>query len=78
MFVLKVKPEVWFLMLLFCLLYRSSEMVLSLDDPNSLEDDMGVIIIDICLSVRDGKNKKHVSNFMNLKSWLGKPTNSTN
>ncbi|XP_073692519.1 multiple C2 and transmembrane domain-containing protein 2 isoform X2 [Garra rufa] len=40
-------------------LEKSSEMVLSLDDPNSLEDDMGVIVIDICLSVRDGKNKKH-------------------
>ncbi|XP_026122472.1 multiple C2 and transmembrane domain-containing protein 2-like isoform X1 [Carassius auratus] len=39
-------------------LEKSSEMVLPLDDPNSLEDDMGVIIIDICLSVRDGKNKK--------------------
>ncbi|RXN30298.1 multiple C2 and transmembrane domain-containing 2-like protein [Labeo rohita] len=39
-------------------LEKSSEMVLPLDDPNSLEDDMGVIVIDICLSVRDGKNKK--------------------
>uniref|UniRef100_A0A672R4L1 C2 domain-containing protein n=1 Tax=Sinocyclocheilus grahami TaxID=75366 RepID=A0A672R4L1_SINGR len=36
-----------------------NEMVLLLDDPNSLEDDMGVIVIDICLSVRDSKNKKH-------------------
>uniref|UniRef100_A0A671LA22 Multiple C2 and transmembrane domain-containing protein 2-like n=1 Tax=Sinocyclocheilus anshuiensis TaxID=1608454 RepID=A0A671LA22_9TELE len=36
-----------------------NEMVLPLDDPNSLEDDMGVIVIDICLSVRDSKNKKH-------------------
>lgn len=35
-------------------------MVLPLDDPNSLEDDMGVIVIDICLSVQDSKNKKHV------------------
>ncbi|XP_067301301.1 multiple C2 and transmembrane domain-containing protein 2 isoform X2 [Pseudorasbora parva] len=42
-------------------LEKTSEMVLSLDDPNSLEDDMGVIVIDICLSVRDGKNKKHVN-----------------
>ncbi|KAK2913423.1 hypothetical protein Q8A67_001822 [Cirrhinus molitorella] len=40
-------------------LEKSGEMVLPLDDPNSLEDDMGVIVIDICLSVRDGKNKKH-------------------
>ena len=37
-------------------------MVLPLDDPNSLEEDMGVIIIDICLSVRDGDSKKHVRN----------------
>uniref|UniRef100_A0A672R3X7 C2 domain-containing protein n=1 Tax=Sinocyclocheilus grahami TaxID=75366 RepID=A0A672R3X7_SINGR len=44
-----------------------NEMVLLLDDPNSLEDDMGVIVIDICLSVRDSKNKKHVSNFMNYE-----------
>ncbi|XP_016307776.1 multiple C2 and transmembrane domain-containing protein 2-like isoform X1 [Sinocyclocheilus anshuiensis] len=42
-------------------LEKNSEMVLPLDDPNSLEDDMGVIVIDICLSVRDSKNKKHGS-----------------
>lgn len=36
------------------------EMVLHLTDPNSLEDDMGVIIIDISLSVRDGENKRNV------------------
>lgn len=35
-------------------------MVLHLTDPNSLEDDMGVIIIDISLSVRDGENKQNV------------------
>lgn len=39
-------------------LEKTSEMVLPLDDPNSLEDDMGVIVIDICVSMRDGKNKK--------------------
>ncbi|KTF88206.1 hypothetical protein cypCar_00019093, partial [Cyprinus carpio] len=50
-------------------LEKNCEMVLSLDDPNSLEDHMGVIVIDICLSVRKSKNKKHVSNFMNLKGW---------
>ncbi|XP_043101743.1 multiple C2 and transmembrane domain-containing protein 2 isoform X3 [Puntigrus tetrazona] len=42
-------------------LEKSSEMALSLDDPNSLEDDMGVIVVDICLSVRDNKNKKQGS-----------------
>lgn len=67
MFAFKVKAEVWFLKSLFCLLDRTSEMVLPLDDPNSLEDDMGVIVIDICLSVRNSKNKKHVSDLMNLK-----------
>uniref|UniRef100_A0A8C9U047 Multiple C2 and transmembrane domain containing 2 n=1 Tax=Scleropages formosus TaxID=113540 RepID=A0A8C9U047_SCLFO len=34
-------------------LNRTYEMQLQLDDPNSLEDDMGVVIVDICLSVRD-------------------------
>ncbi|XP_076880945.1 multiple C2 and transmembrane domain-containing protein 2 [Brachyhypopomus gauderio] len=38
---------------------KTTEMVLPLDDPNSLEKDMGVIIIDVCLSVRDGENKKN-------------------
>ncbi|XP_056317043.1 multiple C2 and transmembrane domain-containing protein 2 isoform X2 [Danio aesculapii] len=38
---------------------KTTEMVLQLDDPNSLEEDMGVIVIDICVSMRDGKNKKH-------------------
>lgn len=35
-------------------------MVLHLADPNSLEEDMGVIVIDISLSVRDGENKRNV------------------
>ncbi|CAM4517816.1 unnamed protein product [Leuciscus chuanchicus] len=42
-------------------LEKTSEMVLPLDDPNSLEDDMGVIVIDITLSVRNGKNKKRLA-----------------
>ncbi|XP_042615477.1 multiple C2 and transmembrane domain-containing protein 2-like [Cyprinus carpio] len=42
-------------------LEKNCEMVLSLDDPNSLEDHMGVIVMDICLSVRKSKNKKHGS-----------------
>lgn len=72
MFLFKVKPRVWFLMLLFCLFYRTSEMVLPLDDPNSLEDDMGVIVIDITLSVRNRKNKKRLAKVMDLRSCLGK------
>ncbi|XP_060797029.1 multiple C2 and transmembrane domain-containing protein 2 isoform X2 [Neoarius graeffei] len=40
-------------------LEKTIEMVLHLTDPNSLEDDMGVIIIDVSLSVRDGENKRN-------------------
>ncbi|KAF4083001.1 hypothetical protein AMELA_G00134930 [Ameiurus melas] len=40
-------------------LEKTVEMVLHLTDPNSLEDDMGVIIIDIGLSVRDGENRQN-------------------
>ncbi|KAI5607662.1 multiple C2 and transmembrane domain-containing protein 2 isoform X1 [Silurus asotus] len=38
---------------------KTTEMVLHLADPNSLEADMGVIIIDISLSVRDGENRRN-------------------
>lgn len=40
-------------------LEKTVEMVLPLDDPNSLEEHMGVIVVDICLSVRDGDSKKN-------------------
>ncbi|XP_062868413.1 multiple C2 and transmembrane domain-containing protein 2 [Trichomycterus rosablanca] len=40
-------------------LEKTIEMVLPLTDPNSLEKDMGVIVIEISLSVRDGENKKN-------------------
>ncbi|KAL2088372.1 hypothetical protein ACEWY4_015271 [Coilia grayii] len=39
-------------------LQKVCPLVLSLNDPNSLEDDMGVIHIDICLSLRDGDGKR--------------------
>lgn len=39
-------------------------MVLHLADPNSLENDMGVIIIDISLSVRDEESKRNVRSKM--------------
>ncbi|XP_036399869.1 multiple C2 and transmembrane domain-containing protein 2-like [Megalops cyprinoides] len=39
---------------------KTCEMMLSLDDPNSLEDDMGVIMIDTCLSLRDGESSRHL------------------
>uniref|UniRef100_A0AAY4BLR6 C2 domain-containing protein n=1 Tax=Denticeps clupeoides TaxID=299321 RepID=A0AAY4BLR6_9TELE len=38
---------------------KTTEMVLRLEDPNSLELDMGVIIIDACLSARDGPTKRN-------------------
>ncbi|XP_055031067.2 multiple C2 and transmembrane domain-containing protein 2 isoform X1 [Misgurnus anguillicaudatus] len=53
---------------------KRNEMVLALDDPNSLEDDMGVIVIDICLSVRDGKNKKHRWAQRKRRSFTGSST----
>uniref|UniRef100_A0A3Q3LHZ6 Multiple C2 domains, transmembrane 2a n=1 Tax=Mastacembelus armatus TaxID=205130 RepID=A0A3Q3LHZ6_9TELE len=34
-------------------LYKTYEMELPLDDPKSKEDDMGVIIVDVCLMFRD-------------------------
>ncbi|XP_031420278.1 multiple C2 and transmembrane domain-containing protein 2 isoform X2 [Clupea harengus] len=40
-------------------LEKTTELVLKLEDPNSKEADMGVIIIDACLSVRDGPTKRN-------------------
>ncbi|KAJ8271984.1 hypothetical protein COCON_G00108430 [Conger conger] len=40
---------------------KTSEKVLQLDDPNSLEDNMGVLVIDACLSLRDGESRQHKS-----------------
>uniref|UniRef100_A0A8C7RGQ8 Multiple C2 domains, transmembrane 2a n=1 Tax=Oncorhynchus mykiss TaxID=8022 RepID=A0A8C7RGQ8_ONCMY len=40
---------------------KTGEMVLSLEDPNSLEDDMGVIVMDTCLTFRDATIKKRVN-----------------
>ncbi|KAL0968270.1 hypothetical protein UPYG_G00264580 [Umbra pygmaea] len=37
---------------------KTSEMVLRLEDPNSEEDDMGVIVIDTCLTYRDATIKR--------------------
>uniref|UniRef100_A0A8C7SN37 Multiple C2 domains, transmembrane 2a n=1 Tax=Oncorhynchus mykiss TaxID=8022 RepID=A0A8C7SN37_ONCMY len=39
---------------------KTSEMVLILEDPSSLEDDMGVIVIDTCLTFRDATIKKRL------------------
>ncbi|XP_030621191.1 multiple C2 and transmembrane domain-containing protein 2 [Chanos chanos] len=38
---------------------KTTEMVLRLEDPSSPEPDMGVIIIDACLSIRDGPTKRN-------------------
>ncbi|KAF3686923.1 Multiple C2 and transmembrane domain-containing protein 2 [Channa argus] len=37
---------------------KVNEMSLSLDDPNSLEEDMGVVLLDMSLSLRDGDSKR--------------------
>jgi hypothetical protein len=43
------------------LLCRTTEHVLKLEDPNSLEDDMGVIVLNLNLVVKQGDFKRHVS-----------------
>ncbi|XP_074517106.1 multiple C2 and transmembrane domain-containing protein 2 isoform X2 [Sebastes fasciatus] len=37
---------------------KLKEMSLPLDDPNSLEEDMGVVLVDMSLSLRDGDSKR--------------------
>lgn len=44
--------------MLFLPLSRTYEMELSLDDPKSKEDDMGFIIVDVCLMFRDATIKR--------------------
>ncbi|GLD58667.1 multiple C2 and transmembrane domain-containing protein 2-like isoform X1, partial [Lates japonicus] len=39
-------------------LYKTYEMELPLDDPKSKEDDMGVIIVEVCLMFRDATIKR--------------------
>ncbi|XP_028286013.1 multiple C2 and transmembrane domain-containing protein 2 isoform X2 [Parambassis ranga] len=39
-------------------LYKTYEMELRLDDPKSKEDDMGVIVVEVCLMFRDATVKK--------------------
>uniref|UniRef100_A0A8D3BVT4 Multiple C2 domains, transmembrane 2a n=1 Tax=Scophthalmus maximus TaxID=52904 RepID=A0A8D3BVT4_SCOMX len=46
-------------------LYKTYEMELRLDDPKSKEDDMGVIVVDVCLMFRDATIKRSpVSGFL--------------
>lgn len=40
---------------------RTTEHVLKLEDPNSLEDDMGVIVLNLNLVVKQGDFRRHVS-----------------
>lgn len=35
-------------------------MILRLKDPGSLEEDMGVIILDACVSICEGPTKRNV------------------
>ncbi|XP_011607838.2 multiple C2 and transmembrane domain-containing protein 2 isoform X1 [Takifugu rubripes] len=37
---------------------KVNELALPLDDPNSLEEDMGVVLVDMSLTLRDGNSKK--------------------
>ncbi|XP_050932350.1 LOW QUALITY PROTEIN: multiple C2 and transmembrane domain-containing protein 2-like [Lates calcarifer] len=37
---------------------KANELSLPLDDPNSLEEDMGSVLVDMSLSVRDGDSKR--------------------
>ncbi|KAI5098254.1 multiple C2 and transmembrane domain-containing protein 2, partial [Silurus meridionalis] len=38
---------------------KTSEMILRLKDPGSLEEDMGVIILDACVSICEGPTKRN-------------------
>lgn len=42
--------------------HRTVEMMMPLRDPNSLEEDMGVVVVDVSLSVKDRDSKKNVRN----------------
>ncbi|KAI4830775.1 hypothetical protein KUCAC02_002388 [Chaenocephalus aceratus] len=37
---------------------KANELLLSLNDPNSLEEDMGLVLVDMSLSLRDGDSKR--------------------
>uniref|UniRef100_A0A3Q1AUQ4 C2 domain-containing protein n=1 Tax=Amphiprion ocellaris TaxID=80972 RepID=A0A3Q1AUQ4_AMPOC len=49
-------------------LYKTYEMELHLDDPKSKEDDMGVIVVEVCLMFRDATIKKNASSILGIKS----------
>ncbi|XP_033988601.1 multiple C2 and transmembrane domain-containing protein 2-like isoform X2 [Trematomus bernacchii] len=37
---------------------KANELLLSLNDPNSLEEDMGLVLVDMSLSLRDGDGRR--------------------
>ncbi|ELK24216.1 Multiple C2 and transmembrane domain-containing protein 2 [Myotis davidii] len=48
-------------------LNRTTEHILKLEDPNSLEDDMGVIVLNLNLVVKQGDFKRHSSLIRSLR-----------
>ncbi|KAF4804172.1 Multiple C2 and transmembrane domain-containing protein 2 [Turdus rufiventris] len=48
-------------------LNRTTEQVLKLEDPNSLEDDMGVIVLNLSLAVKQGDFKRNSSFTRNVR-----------
>lgn len=60
----------FFFFFFFLLPCRTTEQVLKLEDPNSLEDDMGVIVLNLSLAVKQGDFKRNVSGLGNqIYSW---------
>uniref|UniRef100_A0A3P8TEP8 Multiple C2 domains, transmembrane 2a n=1 Tax=Amphiprion percula TaxID=161767 RepID=A0A3P8TEP8_AMPPE len=55
-------------------LYKTYEMELHLDDPKSKEDDMGVIVVEVCLMFRDATIKKNASSILGIKSLCATPS----
>ncbi|XP_069481167.1 multiple C2 and transmembrane domain-containing protein 2 isoform X2 [Ambystoma mexicanum] len=48
-------------------LNKTTEKIFKLEDPNSLEEDMGVIVIDFTLSIRQRDQKSNASSLQSLK-----------
>ncbi|XP_069078858.1 multiple C2 and transmembrane domain-containing protein 2 isoform X2 [Pleurodeles waltl] len=48
-------------------LNKTTEKIFKLEDPNSLEDDMGVVVIDFTLSIRQRDQKSHSISMQSLK-----------
>uniref|UniRef100_A0AAQ6A3B8 C2 domain-containing protein n=1 Tax=Amphiprion ocellaris TaxID=80972 RepID=A0AAQ6A3B8_AMPOC len=48
---------------------KVNELSLPLDDPNSLEEDMGFVLVDMSLSLRDGESKRTVRNSGGTQSF---------